>query len=121
MSDESNRTMGDVNHTHPYTGETFGTAFRRGPTVAADGGTANDASGASSDRRSDGGARDSASDERATMRTVDHTPPHGEGANRVWERGAEPAPDEDAERTSGDGSGEGPGRDVPRGDAPTDE
>ncbi|MFB6130144.1 MAG: hypothetical protein ABEJ28_04915 [Salinigranum sp.] len=69
MSERGTReTMADVSHTHPHTGETFGDAFRRGPTIAADGG----APGDSPD----------------TMADVSHTPPHGVGANEVWSRGA---------------------------------
>ena len=72
MSEDERRrtdemTMADVSHTHPHTGETFGSVYRRGPAVA------------------DGG-QDDASDAE-TMRDVDHTPPHGEGANDVWVRG----------------------------------
>jgi hypothetical protein len=35
------------------------------------------------------------------MRHVDHTPPHGDGAGAVWERGGEAGPDVD-----GDGDAE---------------
>ncbi|MDQ2051576.1 hypothetical protein RBH26_13930 [Natronolimnohabitans sp. A-GB9] len=78
-------TMADVSHTNPYTGETAGRLFRRGPTVAADGGQ----------RRAEGGeaaAADSngrtAERPTETMADVDHTPPHdADDANRVFERG----------------------------------
>ena len=80
--DEANRTMADVNHTNPYTGETFGTGFRRGPTIAADGG---EKEGEDPDGR----------DADASMQSVDHTPPPGEGANRVWKRGTETTTDAD--------------------------
>ncbi|WP_101297563.1 hypothetical protein [Halegenticoccus soli] len=64
--------MRDVTHTHPYTGETFGAVFQRGPAVA---------DGGESPARSRG----------ETMEDVDHTPPHGESANRVWARGGNEA------------------------------
>jgi hypothetical protein len=32
------------------------------------------------------------------MRHVDHTPPNGDGAGAVWERGGERRPDEDGRR-----------------------
>ncbi|MGM0591608.1 MAG: hypothetical protein ACQETI_08285 [Halobacteriota archaeon] len=88
MSEEeaSNRpTMADVAHTHPYTGETFGQVYRRGPVVA------------------DGG-------EEPAMVDVDHTPPHGDGTNDVWARGDEHAVETDGTpsvRTGGhDGVGD---------------
>ena len=66
--------MGEVSHTNPYTGETVGQLFQRGPTVAADGGRAN----AVADEET-----------KRTMKDVSHTPPNGsEGVNRVFERGA---------------------------------
>ena len=74
-SDNANgRTMDEVSHTNPYTGETVGQLFQRGPTVVADGGRA-----------------DAVTDEETnrTMSDVSHTPPNGsEGVNRVFERGA---------------------------------
>lgn len=67
-------TMGDVSHTHPYTGETFGGIYRRGPAIA------------------DGGERPSATasagEQTQTMRDVNHVAPDGEGVARVWKRGA---------------------------------
>ncbi|XVH31377.1 hypothetical protein ACNS7O_13420 [Haloferacaceae archaeon DSL9] len=68
----STRTMADVSHTHPYTGETFSEVYRRGPAMA-DGGE---------ERQP---AQESTDDE--TMADVDHAPPHGDGANDVWARG----------------------------------
>ncbi|MFC6988750.1 hypothetical protein ACFQJD_08545 [Haloplanus sp. GCM10025708] len=65
MTDE---TMEAVSHTHPHTGETFGAVYRRVPAVA------------------DGGERPTEG-EADEMKDVDHTPPHGDGANDVWERG----------------------------------
>ena len=68
MTDE----MRAVSHTNPYTDESFGetVVFKRGQTVAADGG------------RREG-------DEKQTMKDVSHTPPTGDGAMRVFERGTE--------------------------------
>ena len=74
--------MGKISHTHPYTGETFGTVYRRGPAVA------------------DGGSSDSAGNDEdcpegvdpttgECLGDVDHTPPHGDTPNDVWERGGE--------------------------------
>ncbi|MFC6835794.1 hypothetical protein [Halomarina ordinaria] len=75
-------TLGDVNHTNPYTDEAFGDSvvYERGPAVAADGG------------------RDPTrerSGDRQTLGDVDHEPPHGEGANRVHERGEENEPEDE--------------------------
>ncbi|MFC4552489.1 MULTISPECIES: hypothetical protein [Halorussus] len=71
--ESTDRTMSDVNHTHPYTARgAINRPFERGPVVAADGGRP-EAEPAGS----------------ATMEDVDHTPPYGEGANRVFQRGAE--------------------------------
>ncbi|WIV68687.1 hypothetical protein QQ977_00395 [Natrialbaceae archaeon AArc-T1-2] len=67
--------MREISHTNPYTGETLGQMFSRGPTVAADGG------------RADANANAAPADEQ-TMSDVSHTPPNdSEGANRVFERG----------------------------------
>jgi len=38
--------------------------------------------------------------ERQTMREVEHTPPDGDGARAVWERGGEKAPDDGHESES---------------------
>ena len=64
--------METVSHTNPYTDESFGetVVFRRGQTVVADGG------------RREG-------TETQTMKDVSHTPPTGDGAMRVFERGTE--------------------------------
>ncbi len=62
--------MADVDHTHPYTGEPFEITFRRGVTVAADGGRA--------------GAQDDAE----SMEDVSHEA-STEGAKRSFERGTE--------------------------------
>jgi hypothetical protein len=75
----TNDDMQSVSHTHPYTGETFGTVYRRGPAVA------------------DGGESPSRRDTTPAdeMKDVDHTPPHGDGANDVWERGSEHTDDDE--------------------------
>ena len=78
MTDDTTDTMADVSHTNPYTGETAGQLFSRGPIVAADGGEP-----ASTD---DTGR--TATNSTRTMADVDHTPPHdADDANRVFERG----------------------------------
>ncbi|ADB61639.1 hypothetical protein Htur_2766 [Haloterrigena turkmenica DSM 5511] len=79
-------TMADVSHANPYTGETVGRLFSRGPTVATDGGR--DAT--ESTERTDDEPTD-------TMADVDHTPPQdAEDANRVFERGRKhPVEDEE--------------------------
>ncbi len=67
--------MKRVSHTNPYTGESTGQLFTRGPIVAADGGRAN---AVDSDR----------DDDERRMKDVSHTPPkEAEDANRVFERG----------------------------------
>jgi hypothetical protein len=75
--------MHDVDHTHPHTDEPFGSAFRRGPTVAADGGERS-----SSERSSDGGEADAEDEETEQMEDVDHESP-SKGADRAFERGTE--------------------------------
>jgi len=68
-TDDRPTTMAEISHANPYTGETLGEAFVRGPTVAADGG-----------RRE--------ADDAGTMAEIDHTPPEGaDDANGVFERG----------------------------------
>jgi hypothetical protein len=63
-------SMRNVDHTHPYTDESFGGMFRRGQLVAAD-----------------GGAPDPTTTDE-TMEDVAHEAPT-EGANRSFERGME--------------------------------
>ena len=78
--DDSMRT---VSHTNPYTGETVGRLFSRGPTVVADGGRRGGAD-------ENPAATDPQSDADDTMKQVDHTPPEGaDDANEVFERGNE--------------------------------
>jgi hypothetical protein len=48
--------------------------YQRGPAVADGGETASEQS-------------------TEQMKDIDHTPPHGESANEVWERGNEETPD----------------------------
>ncbi|GAB3029050.1 hypothetical protein [Natronobiforma cellulositropha] len=72
MTDDR-QTMKDVSHTNPYTGESAGHLFSRGPVVAADGG-----------HEEADGTRQT----EQTMKDVSHTPPYGSSeANRVFERG----------------------------------
>ncbi|WP_225741294.1 hypothetical protein [Halorussus halophilus] len=74
-------TMGEVSHNHPYTARgAINRPFERGPVVAAD-----------------GGRRDAGHEKKHQMKDVDHTPPHGEGAKRVFERGGEGEEDEETE------------------------
>ncbi|WP_323172286.1 hypothetical protein [Natrialba sp. PRR66] len=106
------KAMGEVSHTNPYTGETAGRLFNRGPIVAADGGERTSGSRLSEDRGSSGrqpaatdpeshSRRGSASDSTETMRDVSHTPPNdSDDANRVFERGRA---DADADATDADG------------------
>ncbi|WP_265108263.1 hypothetical protein [Halosolutus halophilus] len=81
--------MRSVSHTNPYTGETAGRLFSRGPTVvAADGGkpAATDPNGHTDDEPG----------EADTMEDVSHTPPKdADDANRVFERGKELVEDEE--------------------------
>jgi len=68
--------MKDVEHTHPHTNRAFGeVVFTDGEAVAADGGEAD--------------AETTDSTDTQTMEDVSHTPPHGDGANRAFERGTE--------------------------------
>ena len=76
MTDDTNDTMADVDHTHPVTDRPFGEAcaFERGPTVAADGGDADTAPEESTE----------------TMADVDHEHPHDSDVRtRTFERGSE--------------------------------
>jgi hypothetical protein len=79
---ENRETMGEVSHTHPYTGETFGTVYRRGPAVA-DGGSSDPAG---TDEDCPEGVDPTTGE---CLGDVDHTPPHGDTPNDVWERGVE--------------------------------
>jgi hypothetical protein len=106
-------TLGEMNHTNPFTGEVFGSTqtYDRGRTIAADGGAdpereaevaegtadENEAEAApdggeaggrtSSEHGSDGGERETEPEE---LRDVEHTPPgDAEGTNGVYERGHE--------------------------------
>jgi len=89
--------MVDVSHTNPFTGETFGGAFHRGPPVA-DGGEphaiestdppadADDALVDAGGSRTEAASAD-APDGGETMAEIDHTPPNAD-VNEVWSRGA---------------------------------
>ena len=86
-------TIGDVDHTHPHTDAPFGAAiaYKRGPTIVADGGKPGPAEGAETDaegsEESEATAENKGADER--MSDVDHAPPNDETVNRVHERGGE--------------------------------
>jgi hypothetical protein len=86
---EESRTMADVDHTNPQTGETFSTVFHRGPAVA-DGGTTPERRATDEAAEAEAGAGND--DDR--MQDVDHTAPNDADPNRVWERGGEPTADE---------------------------
>lgn len=91
--------MKAVSHANPYTGETAGQLFNRGPIVAADGGRANaadDERAADDDERAreranaveEGRAATDGEESPERMRDVSHTPPNeSDDANRVFERG----------------------------------
>ncbi len=75
-SEDEEQAMKNVSHTHPFTGESFGGVYQRGPAVT------------------DGGATATQKPEQGTaMRDVSHTSPYGEDANTVWARGDEPVPE----------------------------
>ncbi|UPV74193.1 hypothetical protein M0R89_16845 [Halorussus limi] len=102
--------MRDVSHTHPHAARgTVNRPFQRGPVVAADGGERDAVSRTSEDERSesseserearDADAREEDDEESRAdrMKDVAHTPPYGEGADRVFERGGEREPVESEE------------------------
>jgi hypothetical protein len=71
--EQTRRTMQEVSHTHPHTGDATGRLFRRGPTLAADGG------------QEDG--EESATD-RETIADLSHTTARSpDETNRSFERG----------------------------------
>lgn len=80
MTEETRSTLQEMSHTNPHTEDAFGDAmvFCRG-LVAADGGeTPREGTSGRSERQ-----------EARRLADVDHTPPYGEGVNRVYERGTE--------------------------------
>lgn len=70
---ETRQTLKEMGHTAPHTDEAFGDVmvYHRGPIVATDGGSRN------------------GEDSNKQLIDIDHTPPHGESVNRVYERGTE--------------------------------
>jgi len=86
-TDRTDGTMAEVSHVNPHTGRPFGATavFGRGPRIATDGGQSE---GPPEDAPEAGTAPDEEGDEE-TMADVSHTPPNGDGANRVFERGTE--------------------------------
>jgi len=94
MRDVSQRNPAEP---RPASDDVFGRMFQRGPSVAADGGE--HGATAERDAENDEGAADvdetpPVAEQR--MKDVDQTPPDEDAsANRVWERGGEPTPDED--------------------------
>lgn len=85
MTDETGSTLKEMSHTNPFTENSFGDAmvFHRG-LVAADGGEAPRREGMTGDGSEPDPDRDG-----SRLGDIDHTPPHGEGVNRVYERGTE--------------------------------
>jgi hypothetical protein len=100
-TDDDSTPMGDVSHTHPHADRgTVNRPFQRGPVVAADGGRreARDADARDADARdADAREEDDEQTDEDRMKDVNHTPPHGEGADRVFERGGEHDPAESEE------------------------
>ncbi|GAB7017749.1 hypothetical protein [Halostagnicola bangensis] len=84
---DSGNTMAEISHTNPYTDESTGQLFSRGPIVAADGGRSEVVDPEDERTTTD---ETGTTDER-TMKTVSHTPPTEETdanrTNRVFERG----------------------------------
>lgn len=90
MSEDNRETMGEISHTHPYTGETFGGVYRRGPAIADGGESSPVRTGPIADAtpESDTDAdkkRERNADRDARMRDVDHE--SSATANEVWARG----------------------------------
>ena len=74
MPDEK-ETLGEINHTNPYTGRTFGDtqSYGRGTAIAADGGEAEPSAD---------------DDDVETLADVGHTAPDDtDGAQRTFDRG----------------------------------
>jgi hypothetical protein len=94
MRDVSQRNPAEP---RPASDDVFGRMFQRGPSVAADGGE----HGTTAERDAENGEGAADADEtppvaEQRMKDVDQTPPDEDAsANRVWERGGEPTPDED--------------------------
>ena len=104
MSEENREAMGEISHTHPYTGETFGGVYRRGPAIADGGESSPVRTGATTDAtpesttdaeaetetdanvetETDANA-DTDTDDVARVRDVDHE--SSATANEVWARG----------------------------------
>ncbi|MDY6818848.1 MAG: hypothetical protein SVG88_09315 [Halobacteriales archaeon] len=88
-TDTEPETLSEIDHTHPTDNRSFGAAFRRGPTVIADGGRRETArEPAATDEESEMEPADpteETADEPAKLGDISHTPPDGDGANRVWD------------------------------------
>ncbi|MFB6235602.1 MAG: hypothetical protein ABEH81_05795 [Halopenitus sp.] len=81
-TDAATQTLGDISHTHPYTNETFGGIYRRGPAIA-DGGAEPTAVGSEGESSADAESDDCSQ----TMGEIDHTP-RDLNVNNVWDRGS---------------------------------
>jgi hypothetical protein len=95
-TEDAPTTLGELNHTNPFTGEAFGATqtYDRGHTVAADGGEAggrpSDGDGEAGADASDDATADEEDDDPEELRDIEHTPPgDAEGTNAVYERGNE--------------------------------
>ena len=92
--------MRDVSHTHPFTDRgALNRIFERGTRVAADGGRrerresdARNPEEADEEPEADAEPEPGTATGRPRMKDVDHTPPHGEGVERVFERGGKEEP-----------------------------
>ncbi|WP_232702735.1 hypothetical protein [Halobacterium wangiae] len=90
MTEKTMRSVSQRNPSDPA--NVFGRVFRRGPTVATDGGEREGAEDA--DEETD----EERSPAEQKMKDVDQTPPNeADDVNRVWERGGEPPVPETAE------------------------
>lgn len=78
--DEPRQSMREIQHTHPYTDETFGAVYRRGP-MLADGGR--------TDAKRAGTPTSDSDADRQSMASIDHVGPSDERPNAVWNRGFE--------------------------------
>jgi hypothetical protein len=92
-----------MSHTHPCSDNgAVNRPFQRGPIVAADGGEREAYEQAEADAPEEPEAETDVREEddereRDRMKDVTHTPPHGEGANSVFERGGKEEPVESEE------------------------
>ena len=94
MTEDTPKTLGEMNHTNPFTGEACGATqtYDRGRTSAAGGGADPEREAEVADETADENetAPDGGDAEPEELRDVEHTPPgDAEGTNGVYERGHE--------------------------------